>query len=215
MDNNKEAVDVFNKYAEPYHDKFRNHSSYLATYEGFARLISAAGLDTGRTLDAACGSGIFSEFLLHRFPSLKITGIDLAPNMIRLARQNCPGAEFSVMDCREIGSLDTSFDIILLGFCLPYLSRSEAWSLLTDAGGIMTPGGLLYLSTMTGDYNSSGYQNPGDRDRIFTYYHEKKVLLEQLESSGFNVVNVETKPFTNGDGTQVDDLFVFARKSGA
>ncbi|TCV19528.1 hypothetical protein EDC17_100450 [Sphingobacterium alimentarium] len=45
--------------------------------------------------------------------------------MIELAKKNNPTAHFDVMDSRHIGELTDSYDAIICGFCLPYLSDQE------------------------------------------------------------------------------------------
>lgn len=45
--------------------------------------------------------------------------------MIELAKKNNPTAYFDVMDSRHIGELTDSYDAIICGFCLPYLSDQE------------------------------------------------------------------------------------------
>jgi len=51
-----------------------------------------------------------------------------------LAKQNNPSAHFAIMDCRQIKNLDTKFDEIIGGFCLPYLSQKESKELISVVG---------------------------------------------------------------------------------
>ena len=185
-----------------------SYAPYVETYDSFSRLLTDSHASV---LDVACGPGNFSRYLLDRYPDLQITGVDLAPAMIKLAGQNVPEGVFNVLDSRDIGTLDTTFDIILLGFCLPYLSRNDAAQLLVKTSQMMNPGGLLYLSTMEGDYERSGYQSNDSDDRVYVFFHQLEFLSEQLESNGFDIIHTEKIPFPSDDGSTVDDLFIFAR----
>lgn len=208
MDKIKETVATFDKYASQYQEKYEAYEPYLVTYEAFSRFIRKEHV---RLLDVACGPGNFSSFLLDRKPGLDITGIDLSPAMIELARKKIPGAKFSVMDCRDVSTLGENYDLILIAFCVPYLSREEIVKLIEDTAEMLNPRGLLYLSTMEGDYGKSGIQTSADGDRTYTYFYEQHFLNELLVTNGFGVIHFEKKPFSKGDGSTVTDLFIFAQ----
>jgi len=185
-----------------------NYAPYVATYDAFAELLTPKHREV---LDVACGPGNFSRHLLNRNPGLRITGIDLAPDMIKLARQNIPEGEFRILDSRAIGTLERKFDVILLGFCLPYLSREESTLLLADVGKMLNENGLLYLSTMEGDYDRSGYQSNNSENRVFVYYHSQIFLNEQLEDNRFDIIHTERIAFPSEDESAVNDLFIYAQ----
>jgi ubiquinone/menaquinone biosynthesis C-methylase UbiE len=87
MDKTTETVRIFDKHAAQYQERYQSYAPYLATYDAFSKLLSK----THKTvLDVACGPGSFARYLLDRDPALEVTGIDLAPAMINLARGNVP-----------------------------------------------------------------------------------------------------------------------------
>ncbi|RZW13335.1 MAG: class I SAM-dependent methyltransferase, partial [Desulfobulbaceae bacterium] len=163
-------------------------------------------------LDVACGPGGFSRYLLNRNTGLQVRGVDLAPKMIELARKNVPEGNFQVLDSRNIATLGEKFDVILLGFCFPYLSRAETSRLIADVAGMVSDNGLLYLSTMEGDYERSGYQSNNSEDRIFVYYHSQQYLEEQLMINSFEVLQTERIRFPSEQSSEIEDLFVYAKK---
>ena len=141
----------------------------------------------------------------------RTTGV-LYRAVIELARQNVPEGDFRILDSRAIATLGAKFDVILLGFCLPYLSRAETTRLLTDAASMVSASGLLYLSTMEGDYKRSGYQSNYSEDRIFVYYHSLQFLAEQLKINGFEILQTERIPFPSEENPEIEDPFIYARK---
>lgn len=205
------AVSVFDKNAQHYQDKYMDLDLYNDSYDFFCTQLSRQGASV---LDMACGPGNISRYLLRRRPDFNILGIDLAPAMLVLAQQNCPTARFRIMDCREISRLDTTFDGIICGFGLPYLSQADATKLIGDACGLLHPGGILYLSTMEDDYTQSGPQtSAATGDTLFMYFHEKAYLLQALETQGFTVLSVQNKDFIATDGAVSKDLVLIAQKS--
>ena len=161
-------------------------------------------------LDIACGPGNVSKYLLQQKPDLQILGIDLAPKMIELARSNNPTAEFKVMDCRDIFSLNKKFDAVMGGFCLPYLTKEEATDLIRTLSEILNKKGVLYLSTMEDDYEKSGFQKSSDgKDQMFIHFHQADYLQEALEKSGLQLRAIERKEFPEA---KTMDLILIATK---
>jgi len=179
MDKTKIAVEVFDKLAELYQQKFMDVSIYSESLDLFCKVLPK----NAEVLELACGPGNITSYLLKNRPDLKICGTDLAPNMIRLAKQNNPSAEFGIMDCREISRLEKKYDAIMCGFCLHYLSKEETIKLIQDALTLLNTGGFLYLSTMEDEYSKSGLRRGSTGDEIFMHYHEAAYLTEALEKT--------------------------------
>jgi ubiquinone/menaquinone biosynthesis C-methylase UbiE len=187
MDKTKTAVNIFNKLAKEYADKFMNVELYADSFNLFCDAIKK---ENAEVLELACGPGNITKYLLAKRPDLKILGIDLAPNMLELAKINNRNASFQLMDFREIISLNKTFDAIMCGFAFPYLSKEEAVKLIEDASTLLNPGGVIYISTMEDDYSRSGLQKGSSGDEIFMHYHEADYLTKALEESGFIVLNL-------------------------
>jgi len=202
------TISTFDKYADHYQEKYMKYEPYIETYRYLSSLLKA----DAEILDVACGPGNISKFLLEEKPQLRVQGIDLSPQMINLARLNNPTAVFEIRDSREILSLKKTFDAIVAGFFLPYLSRDEVSQFIINVRAILRSGGIFYISTMEGDYKNSGYQSNNNLDRVYIYYFQEKFLLEQLKLAGFEIVRINRKPFElNGGSKEAVDLFIYAR----
>lgn len=208
MDKSK-TIDVFDRRAVDYQDKFMDFDLYDDTFDLFCESIPKAGAEI---LDLACGPGNITRYLLGKRPDFRIFGIDLAPNMIALAKANNPTAEFGIMDCREISNIQQRYDAIICGFGLPYLSKEETAALIRNASGLLNAGGILYLSTMEDDYSKSGPRKSSDgKDETYQYFHEAGFLTAVLEENNFKVFNLQRKDFPGPDGTTTD-LVLIAKK---
>jgi ubiquinone/menaquinone biosynthesis C-methylase UbiE len=209
MDKNKIAVEVFNKLAKEYQDKFMNVDLYRDSFDFFCSHIAGKNANI---LELACGPGNITKYLLKMRPDFKILGIDLSENMIRLAKINNPEAEFQIMDCRDIGMIKKKYDGIMCGFCLPYLTKGEAVEMISNASKILTPGGLLYLSTMEDDYSKSGLKIGSAGDEIYMHYHQANYLTNALKENGFQISDLQRKVYSSPDGTETTDLLIIAKK---
>jgi len=184
-DKTKIAVAVFDKCAKLYQDKFMDVSLYHDTFDLFCREIKK---ENPAILELACGPGNITKYLLQQRSNFKVLATDLAPNMIALAQENNPTAGFQLLDQKNIGSLNKTFDGIVCGFGLPYLSKEEAIQLIQDSYTILNNDGVFYLSTMEDDYSKSDWQKGSTGDTIFMHYHQEDYLLETLKNVGFKLI---------------------------
>jgi len=186
-----------------------NMALYDDTFDLFCQRLNDK--DQPSLFEIGCGPGNISQFLLNQCPELTIHGSDLAPEMIELAKLNNPTARFEVMDCREIHKVDSRYDAIMCGFCLPYISRDDARKLIADASRLLRAEGIIYLSTMEGDEKDSGFDISSSGDRVFTHFHRGDYLTQYLTQSGFEIIDVKRKTYPKADGSETTDLFIVAQ----
>lgn len=209
MNKTKIAVDIFDKLATVYQDKFMDVSLYGDSFDFF---LNSIGCVPAKVLELACGPGNITKYLLHKRPDLNILGTDLSPNMLRLAKVNNPTAQFQLMDCKALGYVKEKYDGILCGFCLPYLSKQEAIKLIADAAEVLNQKGLIYLSTMEDEYSKSGFEKGTSGEEMFMHYHEADYLTEALIENNFGIVYLDRKNYVQGQ-KKVTDLLIIAQKS--
>lgn len=208
MDKTKIAVDIFNKLASAYQAKFMDVSLYHDTFDVFC---SAIKKQDAELLELACGPGNITQYILSKQPDFKILGTDLAPNMIELAKINNPSAQFQLLDSRKIKDLNKTYDAIMCGFILPYLSKDEAIQLIKDSALILNKNGVIYISTMEDDYSTSGFKKGSTGDEIYMHYHQADYLTEALMQSGFSMIDTQRKTYPAADNTPVVDLIFIAK----
>ena len=203
------AIDVFDKCANAYQDKFMDLDLYHDSFDVFCNNIKK---DNAHILDVACGPGNITHYLLKHRPDFQILGIDLSPKMISLAQKNNPEAEFQVMDCRNISSMNKQYDGLMCGFCLPYFSKEEAIEFIKIASKVLTINGLIYISTMEDDYSQSGFKTSSSCDTMFMHYHQADYLTQALNDNGFKIIDLRRQVYPSQDDVQTIDLIIIAEK---
>lgn len=199
MDRYKETFDTWNKLASLYEKKFMNLDLYNVTYDS---ICNAIRIPNAKLLEIGCGPGNITKYLLTKRPDFDIFGIDIAPNMVELAKLNNPTAHFVVMDSRQIYQLDTKYDGIIVGFCLPYLSQSESKDLIINAYDLLNDQGLLYLSFVEGDPKQSDYI-VGSGGRVYFNFHNVDALISHLIEKGFGQIETSRLKYPASD-TEVE-----------
>ncbi|KEY18707.1 class I SAM-dependent methyltransferase [Kaistella antarctica] len=187
MDRYKETFETWNKVASLYQNKFMNLDLYNETYDFICNAITK---EKAKILEIGCGPGNIAKYILSRRPEFDLFGIDIAPNMIELAKINNPTASFAVMDCRAIDRIKTKFDAIVCGFCLPYLSQTGSQKLITDSYHLLNESGLIYISFVEGDPRKSGFQISSSGDRSYFYFHDLDDLKTQLMKNKLEVIKI-------------------------
>jgi SAM-dependent methyltransferase len=113
------------------------------------RLIRPDGFDVRgckQILDAGCGNGRYSRFLLRRADAdAVLTGFDLSPRMLDRARRRLHSDRVShaVADLTRLPYADGHFDAIVCGWVLEHLPDPRPG--LRELARVLRPGGKLLL----------------------------------------------------------------------
>jgi ubiquinone/menaquinone biosynthesis C-methylase UbiE len=210
MSNTENTKKLFSKHAVLYEEKYMNINLYKDSFDLFCQKINK---NNAEIQEIGCGPGNITRYLLNQNPGYNILGFDLSSEMIRLAKKNNPEAEFIVMDCREILSINKKYDAVMCGFCLPYLSKEETKKLIHDVSLILHPGGIFYLSTMEGEYSQSGIQKSSTGDELYIYYHQEDYLTVSLNENNFSIIDLRRKVYQPANKPLTTDLLIIAQKS--
>lgn len=209
MDKYQITFQTWNKIAGLYQKKFMDLDLYDDSYNLFCQQIPKSNPSI---LEIACGPGNITRYLLRQRPDFDILGIDIAPNMIELAKKNNPKANFKVMDCRALDQLNESYDAIICGFCMPYLSKEDCATLIQNSTSLLNENGILYFSTIEGDYQNSGFEFGSTGDRTFVYYYDVDHLKTELIKNQFKILHLIKKNYPKGDQSAQIHLIFIAQK---
>jgi len=205
MDKYLETFETWNNVAKLYENKFMDLDLYNDTYEKFCEILLKKN---SKILEIGCGPGNITKYLLAKRPDFDILGTDISPNMIELAKRNCPNAIFEVLDSRKIEGLKTKFDAIVCGFCLPYLSETDVEKFIVDCNNLLNENGKIYLSFVNGEKAKSGYQKSSSGDRIYFYYHSLEKITNQLTVNNFTKHKLIRKNYEKNDKAEVHTIVI-------
>ena len=143
---------------------FSHYSSDLSYIhdQGFADFSSQAGeyilsllkrkkIFRGRVTDLGCGSGVWAEQLATN--GYDVTGIDLSPEMIRMARKRVPSGKF-ILDSFLNAPIRNSALITSLGECFNYLfdkrmnNRGSLGTLFQRCYDALEPNGMFIFDML-------------------------------------------------------------------
>ncbi|RZL36474.1 MAG: class I SAM-dependent methyltransferase [Pedobacter sp.] len=209
MNHNQHNLNTWNKVAKIYEDKFMKMDLYNETYDFICQSIKK---ENAKILEIGCGPGNITKYLLNKRPDLNIHGIDLAPNMIELAEKNNPTASFAVMDARKINELETKFDAIIAGFCIPYFSPTECELFVADAKHLLNEHGIIYISFVEGTLSQSGLKTNKNGDSVYFNYHQLETLKDLLRANEFKGEHIFKVHFKRSENEIEVHTILTARK---
>lgn len=137
----------FNREAEKF-DQAKGMDVYKMCKESYAPILQEVKKDTfWSLLDVGCGTGNSIERLKNEFPEKKYVGMDLAENMIAVAKgKRIPGADFVVGDAENLPFKEAQFDVIICKESFHHYPHVEKF--FESAYRTLKPGGRLLILDM-------------------------------------------------------------------
>ena len=178
-----------------------------------------------RILDFGCGQGrILQQLKSEGF--LNLSGVDISRNMIEIAKQNLPDADFKVNTGVMIPYNDLSFDCVIAAAVLTcIITNNDQRKLVTEIKRVLKPEGLVYISDFlinNDERNIKRYTKYEKKYRVYGVFeieqglamrHHTLEWINELTSS-FARLMFEEKVYTTMNG-HISKGFYFISRKGA
>ena len=175
----------------------------------FCDLALAAGLGTS-VADIGCGTGRLEPYLAAK--GLSPRGIDLSPQMIRVARRDNPGFAFDVADLRDLPIEAASLAGVVCWYSLMYLAPSDRSAAFGELARVVKPGGYLVTAFKAGDSQlRRGGHSTGLGVEFDVYWLSPGEMERQVTGAGFTTVFWGGRPAEDGEGSPQG--YLLAQKS--
>ena len=152
----------------------------------FCDLVLDADLGT-RVADVGCGTGRLEPFLAAK--GLSPRGVDLSPEMIRVARREQPGFDFEVADLRALPFDDASLAGVVCWYSLMYLAPPDRPAGFGELARVVKPGGYLVTAFKAGDSKlRRGGHSTGLGIEFDIYWLSPEDMERHVTEAGFTTV---------------------------
>lgn len=175
----------------------------------FCDLTLAAGLGAN-VVDVGCGTGRLEPYLAAR--GLSPAGIDLSPEMIRVARRDHPGFCFDVADLRALPFGDASLAGVVCWYSLMYLAPSDRPAAFSELARVIKPGGYWVTAFKAGDSQvRRGGRTSGLGVEFDVYWLSPDEMERRVIDAGFATVFWGGRPAEGQEGSPQG--YLLARRS--
>lgn len=143
-------------------------------------------------LDVGCGTGQTTGFIANL--GVNITGVDLSPGMITVAKRHFPEVSFEQGDLFKLDRADSSIDGIVAFYALVHVLPEQLPDALQEFARVLKPGGTALISFHIGEgqvHNDNFLESGAE---LTFYYHNMEDMENQLAVAGFSIDNQVVRP---------------------
>jgi len=199
---------------EKFNENSRNYDSQrkklIPCFEDFYTISTAVAevhSDTPKILDIGAGTGIFSEYILKKYPKAALSLIDISEKMLEVSKlrfKDFSNIKYIAHDYSTY-NFDEKYDIIISSLSIHHLLDAEKFKLFKKCYSILSPNGMFINSdqflgetTFTEELNKRLWKSNVEKsglstEEILSCYKrmklDKEATLEQhldwLKKSGF------------------------------
>ena len=148
----------------------------------FAEAVRGVGL----VADLGCGPGHVARYLDAQ--GVRMVGIDLSPEMIRVASELQPGIAFRAGDMRALDLPDGCLAGVIAFYAIVHFQPDELGPVFREMRRVLSSGGLALLAFHVGEEVVHVDDLFGAPVSLDFRFHVPERVIEALESAGFTVM---------------------------
>ena len=134
-----------------HYDEALGRGNFCRTRRAFELIARSLDLHFSSAADVGCGTGLFARYLSQRW-RIPVFGVDISPDMLRVARSICPSASVCLLqqDMRRL-SLPRPVDLITANFDTVnhLLCESDLREAFASIARNLHPGGHFFFDALT------------------------------------------------------------------
>lgn len=160
----------------------------------FAESVRGRGL----VADLGCGPGHVARYLHEQ--GVEMVGIDLSPEMVRVASNLHPGLPFRAGDMRQLDLADASLAGAVAFYAIVHFLPAELGSIFREMRRALAPGGLVLIAFHIGDQSVHLDELFGAPVSLDFQFHLSGPVVDALRSERLTVIeHVEREPYEGAE----------------
>jgi SAM-dependent methyltransferase len=150
--------------------------------------------------DVGCGTGRLAPYLAAK--GLSPRGVDLSPEMVRVARRDHPDFTFDVADLRSLPFEDASLAGVLCWYSLIFLAPADRAVAFSELARVVKPGGCLVTAFKAGDGSvRRAGRSAGLGVEFDAYWLSPQEMQQRATDAGFATVFWGGRPAEDQEST--------------
>jgi ubiquinone/menaquinone biosynthesis C-methylase UbiE len=178
--------------AEGYAEAFANDLLRLPVDRAVLDSVAERLDGESPVLDLGCGPGQVGQYLMDH--GLRVVGLDLALQMLRVARRRTGNRSLAVGDMRSAPLGSESIAGVVAFYSIHHLPRSELGIALAEVRRILKPNGLFVVATHLGESEVYSSEFLGHQiETVGGTLYRNDELVDELQSQSFVVEDVRSR----------------------
>lgn len=136
-------------------------------------------------IDAGCGAGRLSSYLSQT--GLNVTGVDLSPEMIRVAQRLHPGLPFAVGELTDLPAADSAADGVLAWYSIIHSPRTGLPAIAREFWRVLRPAGSALIAFQAGSGHRTIERAYGHDVELRAELHSPDEVATRFTEQGFVV----------------------------
>jgi SAM-dependent methyltransferase len=186
-DEKNQTIDTYNKTAKIHAKKFDDLGARVGDIEKtFAYLKKT----NPKTIELGCGNGRDAKEIVKR--TNDYLGIDLSSELIKIAKDNVPEANFELADFESF-QFPEGVDAIFAFASILHSNKESLKNLLERSFNALNFGGVFFISSKYGNYRREKIDKEGHGPKTYYFYTPEEI--KKLLPKGFKIVFQEVQDF--------------------
>ncbi|MDG4858367.1 methyltransferase domain-containing protein [Streptomyces sp. T-3] len=183
-------------YAAHFRDPLAARPLERAVLAGFAELVGQGP----PVLDVGCGPGRMTAHLAGL--GLAVSGVDLSPEMVALARREHPGLQFEEGSMLALDAADGSLGGVMSWYSCIHTPPESLPDVFAEFARVLAPGGHLLVAFQVGDEPLHFDEAFGHRVSLDFRRLRPERIAELAVGAGFTEVSRQLREPIEGESTQ-------------
>lgn len=166
-------------------------------------------------LDVGAGTGSLA-YEMQSLHKLKVSAIDISPQMVKLAKRDFPSIRYKEMDMRWLKFSANLFHAIFANYSLIHILEDDVEMTLKGFARVLKSKGYLYLSLQCpiNNKDKDGYYPVVYKKdtHLFINLFDEKEIRKSLAKTGFKILETDMRRPDKKTEFPFKKLFVIAQK---
>ena len=195
MQNQENIIDCYNKTARNYAHQYLHELDEKHLDRILLQSFAKENVSKGKLIDLGCGPGQTTKYLVDCGVT-NITGADISPSMIDVAKSNNPDIHFETADILKLKYSNAAFGSAVAFYAIVHFDYGQLQTAFEEIKRVLAGGGEFLFSFHVGD-NIVHLDSLLDHEvNIDFHFFETDKVLSLLTEAGFAIVDaIERQPY--------------------
>lgn len=180
----RQTIKTYDRSAKTHAEKF---DQIGARINDIKRAFSFISKNNPKVVELGCGNGRDAKEIINLTDDY--LGIDLSREMIQLAKENVPGANFQLADIEEF-QFPQGVDICFAFASLLHSDKESVKIIIERVHETLNKGGVFFISTKYAPYHKETSDKPGQGPKTYYFYTPEEII--SLCPAGFQAEYQDT-----------------------